>query len=113
MLTLSDQIELISKNLRLINNSRRHLDLTTPLFNWAWLHHGASKFRERVQKDSWSGEKLQVHASSYSCSIVNRSISVVLRSLAKQQGREIPSEPILFLKPTTAFLEAGGNIEVR
>ncbi len=34
------------------------------------------------------------------------------RSLARQQGREIPSEPMLFLKPTTSFVKMGGNIQV-
>ena len=34
------------------------------------------------------------------------------RSLATEQGNPIPEEPMLFLKPVSAYVEMGGAIEV-
>ena len=36
-----------------------------------------------------------------------------IRAHAAELGNEVPSEPLLFLKPTTSYLKEGGKIIVR
>lgn len=62
---------------------------------------------------SWSKDKgfLEVQAPMCTCMYFNSYITLHSEH-AKEMGSSVPSEPVVFLKPSTAYLQEGNPIQV-